>query len=81
MTREYCDYIGEDADKSLPGVHDIPDRELLRRAVNAARSDQFRKGSKHPRWVAIKEVFQLGSTYSWQLCRRFGLDGDEEVKR
>ena len=62
-------------------VADIPDAELLKRAVRAARSQDYRKGYPHPRWVAVMYVFALGSTYAGQLCRRFGLDPDEEVRR
>lgn len=62
-------------------VSDIPDDELLRRAVLAARKRSSRKGDKHPRWVAVMDAFQLGSGYAGELCRRFGLDPDEEVKR
>jgi hypothetical protein len=62
-------------------VADIPDDELLRRAVMSARNRQYRKGFAHPRWNAVMDVFILGSTYAVQLCRRFGLDPDEAVKR
>jgi hypothetical protein len=82
MAREYCDYIGEDAESiHQSSVYDIPDAELLRRAVKNARSNKFRKGQNHWRWIAVMDLFGLGSTYSWQLLRRFGLHGDEEVKR
>ena len=62
-------------------VNDIPDEELLRRAVGSARGREYRKGQPHPRWAAVMDAFALGSTYSWQLCQRFGFDPDEEVKR
>jgi hypothetical protein len=32
-------------------VYDIPDDELLERAVKAARDRCCRKGEKHPRWA------------------------------
>lgn len=57
-------------------VADIPDEELLRRAVLNARG--YRRG---PRWVAVMAAFALGSTYSYQLCQRFGIDPNEEVRR
>lgn len=58
-------------------VCEIPDEELLRRAVTNAR-----KGREYqPRWVAVMDSFMLGSTYAWQLCNRFGLDPDERVRR
>lgn len=59
-------------------VADIPDSELMERAVRNARA---RKSGWHPRWVAVMDNFHLGSTYAQQLCRRFGLDPDEEVRR
>lgn len=62
-------------------VHDIPDDELLRRAVRSARDRGRRKGETHPRWTAVVDAFSLGSGFAAQLCRRFGLDPDEMVKR
>lgn len=62
----------------MNSVADIPDAELLRRAVRSARA---RDRGFSPRWVAVSETFALGSTYSQQLCRRFDLDPDEKVKR
>lgn len=62
-------------------VASIPDEKLLERAVRSARSHEARKGQKHPRWIAVMESFSLGATFATQLCRRFGLDPDEEVKR
>lgn len=62
-------------------VSSISDAKLLERAVLSARSRRKNKGEKHPRWVAVMDAFQLGSTYAGQLCRRFDLDPDEEVRR
>lgn len=62
-------------------VATIPDAKLLERAVRGARDHRSRKGVKHPRWVAVMDSFTLGSTYAQELCRRFGLDPDEQVKR
>jgi hypothetical protein len=59
-------------------VSSIPDDELLRRAV---MSDRAVKSGGRYRWNAIMERFQLGSTYSQQLCKRFGVDPDEMVRR
>lgn len=64
-----------------PSVADIPDDELLRRAVTTALSREHRKGMKHPRWAAVMSAFMLGSTYAHQLCARFGLDPSEQVRR
>ena len=61
-------------------VSSISDETLLRRAVGNARSNKYGR-RKHPRWVAVHEAFSLGSTFAHQLCWRFGLDPDEEVRR
>ena len=68
-----------DANPEPRDVSSIPDCELLRRAVNSARSPNTR--GKHRRHVAVMHAFGLGSTYAWQLCQRFGIDPDELVKR
>lgn len=53
-------------------VADISDEELLRRAVTTVAKQRGRRFA----WAKIMDVFMLGSTYSAQLCRRFGLDPD-----
>lgn len=60
-------------------VADIPDSELLRRAVTNAR--MHHSAGRHPRWYCVSAVFFLGSTYAQQLCRRFELDPDEMVRQ
>lgn len=65
------------SERALP--MDIPDEELLRRAVQQARATRSR--GYQPRWVAVMDTFLLGSTYAWQLCQRFGFDPDEKVRR
>jgi len=60
---------------------DITDDDLLRRAVRAARVMRGDRRYAHPRWVAVMALFALGSGYSQELCRRFGLDPDELVSR
>lgn len=65
----------------IGAVADIPDAELLARAVRGARVLTGGASVQHPRWVAVMAAFGLGSTYACQLCRRFGLDPDEKVKR
>jgi hypothetical protein len=70
-----------DATPRTGTVADIADDELLRCAVRCARDRETRKGVRHPRWVAVMDSFALGSTFAHQLCRRFGLDPDEMVKR
>lgn len=65
----------------VPSVRDISDTELLKRGVSNCRSREERKGRLHPRWVAVVSNFGLGRTYAMQLCERFGLNPDEQVKR
>jgi hypothetical protein len=65
----------------MASVSDIPDDELLGRAVKNARAPSYRKGQKHYRWYAVSEIFALGSTYSYELCERFNLDPEEMVQR
>ena len=65
----------------MSSVDDIPDTALIERAVKNCRDRKSRKGERHPRWVAVMDTFALGSTYAMQLCRRFNLDPDEQVKR
>ena len=58
-----------------------PDSILVKNAVRNARSPFYRKGHKHWRWVAVRDVFCVGSSSAHELCRRFGLDPDELVSR
>lgn len=55
----------------MGSVNDIPDDELLRRAV------RFAGKRGHPKVAAVMDAFALGSTYAYQLCRRYGVDPDE----
>lgn len=56
------------------------DDVLLFRAVSSARPVRdVRHGV--PRWRAVMETFQLGSTYATALCERFRLDPEEKVRR
>ena len=56
----------------------IPDGELLRRVVTNGLRRRDRVSPQ--RWVAVMDAFALGSTFSQQLCIRFGLDPDEPLK-
>ena len=67
--------------KNEATVASIPDADLLFRAVRTARSRDVRKSVLHPRYVAVMDAFLLGSTYAAQLCRRFGFDPNEMVRR
>ncbi len=64
----------------MPDVNDIPDNELLQRVLrNLKRRGRSRE--KLPLWSIVADKFALGSGYAGQLCRRFGLDPDEIVRR
>lgn len=72
---------GRKIEPHVPSVADISDAELLKRGVANCRHRDERKGRLHPRWSAVSSNFGLGKTYASQLCLRFGLNPDEEVKR
>ena len=56
---------------ALADVLRSQDGDLVERAVRGAKL----KG--RPRWVAVKDVFAVGSTSAHRLCERFGLDPEE----
>jgi len=55
-------------------VESIPDADLLRRVVKHVARNRPRR--QEFAWAAVSEAFALGSTFSMQLCRRFGLNPD-----
>lgn len=55
----------------------IADEQLLERAVRGARKGR----GYHARWACVMELFGVGSTFAANLCIRFGLNPDEQVKR
>lgn len=59
-------------------VNDIKDEDLIGRAVRECRRGRGRQ--KIILWSKVSDRFALGSTYSIELCRRYGLDPDEMVK-
>jgi len=64
----------------MPDVNDIPDNELLQRVLLSLHK-RGRSREKLPLWSIVSDKFGLGCGYSSQLCRRFGLDPDEIVRR
>lgn len=50
-------------------------------AERTVRNATPRRDRKAPRWVAVSDATAHGSGYSRDLCRYFGLDPDEVVKR
>lgn len=63
------------SDRKICGLDPL---KLIEHAVRNARLHDVRKA---PRWVAVMDAFAVGSTSGHDLCRHFGLDPDEEVKR
>lgn len=65
----------------MSDVNSIPDVELIRRVINSVcRVPRSTQARTVPLWQNVSEAFCLGSTYSQQLCRRFGFDPDKQVK-
>lgn len=64
----------------MADVNDIPDNELLGRVLRYLEK-RGRSRIKVPLWSIIGDHFALGSGYSIQLCRKYGLDPDQIVKR
>jgi hypothetical protein len=63
----------------MHSIADIPDSELLKRAVrNCRRPTRSRLGV--PLWSVVGDRFALGSTFATELCRRFELDPSEMTK-
>ena len=50
------------------------DRLTMLRAFQGAR--RLAKRKRDPNWVFAMEMFGLGSTYAWGMCKRMGLDPD-----
>ncbi|WP_249341989.1 hypothetical protein [Pseudomonas sp. PCH44] len=52
--------------------------DLLRTAVRMVRGTTR---MKQPRWVLMKDAFCCGSGVAHALCRRFGFDPDEDLRK
>ena len=64
-------------DRRERSVADIPDADLLRRVVRHIAKRRRREFA----WAAVSDAFALGSTFSAQLCQRFGIDPDTGADR
>lgn len=40
-----------------------------------------RADRERPRWSFVAEIFGLGSTSAWEMCKRFGFDPEEIMGR
>lgn len=59
--------------------HEFKERDLISRALHNMEPI---RGRRHlPRWAVVAYRFGVGSTVASALCREFGLDPDEEIKR
>lgn len=63
----------------MADVNEISDAELVGRVLRVMASKN--RGRKLPLWSRVGDAFCLGSTYSKQLCRKFGVDPFAEVGR
>ena len=69
-----------DSERKRP-PEEISRSDLIDRAIRNAKNGNKKKGIKHTRREAVMFVFALGSTHADDLCRRFGFDPEELVKR
>ncbi len=53
----------------------MTDSDLVERAIRNVRPSF----NGNPRWVAVRDLFAVGSTSATSLCKRFDLDPDEEL--
>jgi hypothetical protein len=69
-------------DEAPKTVASIPDAELLRRVVRSIARQVVRNRMRRKEfaWAAVSDAFALGSTFSMQLCRRFGIDPDTGIQ-
>lgn len=58
---------------------EFTERELLERALRNIRGKGLR--GYNTRWIRVKETFGVGSGVANALCREFGLDPEEELRR
>lgn len=70
--------IEPDAPSIVPGKTG-PEYSTLAMVERAVRNARPRGSSALPRWSAVRDVFNYGSTTSAALCRLFDLDPDELV--
>lgn len=50
------------------------DKLTMLKAFQGAR--RLAKRKRDPNWVFAMELFGLGSTYAWGMCKRIGVDPD-----
>lgn len=63
----------------VPEPHWPGDAEMLERAVRSV-GDPGRGRGGRPRWAMVADRLAVGATLAMALCRRFGLDPDEQLR-
>ena len=63
-------------DRELARMEATLDALDQRRIFVSARRMSARKHSRSPNWVFAMDLYCLGSTYAFAMCRRLGLDPD-----
>lgn len=58
-------------------LRELTAEQLVERALRNARPRAV--GGSEVRWSAVADAFGLGSTYATELCKKFGLNPDEQV--
>lgn len=59
-------------------LRELTAEQLVERAVRNVMPRTL--GGNEIRWSAISDAFGLGSTYSIELCKKFGLDPEEYIR-
>ena len=60
--------------------HNFNERDLIGRVMRNAQPTKT-KGAGIYRWAWVSNHFGVGSTVAHALCKEFGLDPDEMVKK
>lgn len=60
--------------------HHFDERDLIGRVLRNARAVKSQHSGVY-RWVWVSDHFGVGSTVAQALCREFGLDPDDMVKK
>ena len=61
--------------KNITGADRPSDKELLRRAIEYSCAPVG--AEKIPRWVCVRDIFNVGSTTATRLCVETGVDPEE----
>lgn len=60
-------------------IHEFEERDLIRRVLLNLPRATGRKPKLRVRWVAVRDLFGVGSTVAYALCREFDLDPEETI--